>query len=161
MKAKVLYLSMVLVLLSSLGIAAMPTVSAQAPTPSWSSEIQRDRAFFQCVPEALAQSTYPSDLEIEAFAGGFAPWTPLYMIQIYPNGSAVYSRVEPENRSTATWTHISSFNLTVDQMNVIWDAITVNNFFSLEQNYSTPAADGSFAVMNITANGVTHTHNYK
>jgi len=158
MKAKVFYLSMVLVLLSSLGIAAMPTtVSAQAPTLSWGSEIHRDVASFQCVPEALAQSTYPSDLEIEAFAGGFAPWTPLCMIHIYPNGSAVYSRMEAENRSTGTWTHISSFNLTVDQMNVIWDAIEVNNFFSLEQNYSTPAADGSFAVMNITANGVTHT----
>jgi hypothetical protein len=110
----------------------------------------------QCVPEALPQPTYPSDFEIEAFAGGVAPWTPLYMIQIYPNGSAVYSRVEPENRSTATWTHISSFNLTVDQMNAIWDAIMVNNFFSLEQNYSTPVSDGSFAVMSITGNGVTH-----
>ncbi len=157
MKAKVLYLSMVLVLLSSLGIAAMPTVSAQAPTSSWGSEIDRDVASFQSVPEALAQSTYPSDLEIKAFAGGFAPWTPLHRIHIYPDGSAVYSRVEPENRSTATWTNFSSFNLTVDQMNVIWDAIVVNNFSSLEQNYSTPAVDGSFAVMNITANGVTHT----
>jgi hypothetical protein len=101
--------------------------------------------------------TYPSDLQIEAFAGGFAPWTPLYMIQIYPDGSAVYSQVAPENRGTATWTHISSFNLTVDQMNVIWDAIATNNFFSLEQNYSTPVVDGTFAGMNITANGVTHT----
>jgi len=101
--------------------------------------------------------TYPSDLEIKAFAGGFAPWTPLYMIQVYPDGSAVYSQLAPENRGTATWTQVSSFSLTVDQMSAIWDTIVVNNFFSLEQNYSTPAADGSFAVMNITANGVTHT----
>lgn len=103
-----------------------------------------------------AQPTYPQDLQIEAFAGGFAPWTSLYMIQIDPAGSAVYSQEAPENRDTATWTQISSFNLTDGQMEAIWNAIEANSFFSLGQNYSTPAWDGSFAVMSITADGVTH-----
>jgi hypothetical protein len=105
---------------------------------------------------SVQQPTYPQDLQIEAFAGGFAPWTPLYMIQIYPDGSAVYSQEAPENRGNATWTQISSFNLTAGQMKAIWDAINANNFFSLGQNYSTLAWDGSFAVMSITANGVTY-----
>lgn len=104
----------------------------------------------------VQQPTYPQDLQIEAFAGGFAPWTSLYMIQIDPAGSAIYSQEAPENRDTATWTQISSFDLTDDQMEAIWNVIEANNFFSLGQNYSTPAWDGSFAVMSITANGVTH-----
>jgi hypothetical protein len=108
------------------------------------------------VPSCSPQETYPSDLRIEAFAGGFAPWTSLYMIQIYPDGSGVYSQEAPENRGNATWTQISSFNLTAGQMKAIWDEINANSFFSLGQNYSTPAWDGSFAVMSITANGVTY-----
>jgi hypothetical protein len=105
---------------------------------------------------SCSQETYPSDLRIEAFAGGVAPWTSLYMIQIDSDGSAVYSQEAPENRGNATWTQISSFNLTAGEMKAIWDAIEANNFFSLAQNYSTLAWDGSFAVMNITANGVTY-----
>jgi hypothetical protein len=111
---------------------------------------------FAILVPSCSQGTHPSDLQIEAFAGGVAPWTSLYMIQIYPDGSAVYSQEAPENRGNATWTQISSFNLTVGQMKAIWDAINANNFFSLGQNYSTLAWDGSFAVMNITANNVTY-----
>ena len=102
------------------------------------------------------QQTYPQDLQIEVFAGGVAPWTSLYMIQIDPAGSAIYSQEAPDDRDTATWTQISSFDLTDGQMEAIWNAIEANNFFSLGQSYSTPVWDGSFAVMSITADGVTH-----
>jgi hypothetical protein len=108
------------------------------------------------VPACNAQPTYPQDLQIEAFAGGVAPWTPLYRVQISPDGSAVYSQVAPDNRGTATWTQSSTFDLTAGEMQGIWNAIDANNFFSLGQSYSTPAWDGSFAVMTITANGVTY-----
>lgn len=100
---------------------------------------------------------YPVDLKIEAIAGGVAPWTSLSMIQIDCQGYTVYSELNPEDRSTCTWVKVSDFYLTVEQMNTIWDAIEVNDFFNLEENYSTSVSDGSFAVMEITANGIMHT----
>lgn len=118
--------------------------------------------FVQIVPQVKAvqvQSTplYPDDLAITAFSGGFPPWTRLYKIEIMSSGYSVYSIMEVEDRDTGTWSTVSSFDLTVDDLNLIWDVIQTNGFFTLAENYSSPVMDGTFAVMTITANTVTHT----
>ena len=112
--------------------------------------------FLQMIPEVQAESQYPSDLTIEAFSGGRAPWESLEKIEINSNGHAVYSR--RENRTHAGWDSIDNFTLSVDNLQTIWDAIQTNNFFNLAPNYTDPRwMDGSFCVMKITANGQTHT----
>jgi len=111
--------------------------------------------FLQSVPCVLAQSTYPSDLTIWAISGGPAPWERLERMEIDSTGYSTYWLTT--NRTTGEWVLNASFTLSEDNLTTIWNAIQTNNFFSLAPNYTDPQwIDGSYCIMNITANGQTH-----
>jgi hypothetical protein len=102
------------------------------------------------------EQNYPSDLEIQIECGGNAPWTKLFKLEIEPTGEASYYIVYPEDRYNGDWTFITSFDLIESEMDQIWNKIISNGFFDLDETYTFPATDGTFANMTVTANGETH-----
>jgi len=105
---------------------------------------------------AAAPPISPPDFTITAVAGAVSPAYPIREVVLNPDGSGSYCRTDPADRQTGSCTVTTSFNLTVDDMNTLWTAIQSNGFSSLSPYYLDPTvADGSFADLTVTANGVT------
>ena len=106
---------------------------------------------------SIRLSDCPDDFYLLADTGGFAPWTELYSLRIYSNGHAAYYKMNREDRENGTWTPITSFEFTENEMNQLWDTIVTNDFFTLQNKYSNGnIAGGTFANITITANQETH-----
>jgi len=109
------------------------------------------------VKQESNKQNYPDDFELDAFSGGFPPWTKLFRLQIDPDGNAVYSIMYPEDRGSGIWTIISNFVFSSDELSLIWSAIEENDFFGLNNIYEGSEADGTFANMKILADNQFYT----
>ncbi|MFH1012909.1 MAG: hypothetical protein V1769_00175 [Thermoplasmatota archaeon] len=102
-------------------------------------------------------SDCPDDFYLLVDTGGFAPWSDLYSLRIHSNGQASYYTMGPENRENGTWTLITSFQFTENEMDQLWGIIVDNNFFTLQDRYyNGDICDGTFANLTITANQETY-----
>jgi len=108
----------------------------------------------------------PDDFELDAYGGGFAPWTNWYRIQIDNEGHGVYLIMYAEDRNTSDFTEIDQFDLTQNEMNQLWNQIESSDFFNLNSMYSESdiftdsdieISEGSFANVTITGNNNTNT----
>jgi len=100
----------------------------------------------------------PDDFELTAIAGGFAPWTELFKLELNSDGEGKYYWMYPEDRGAKKWTLKDEFTLTSSQMDELWNEIVANDFFNMDNLYEKPYThDGSYAVLTITGNGQTHT----
>ena len=105
----------------------------------------------------------PDDFNMLIYCGGISPMSDIFIMTIDSNGDAYYYIIDAEDRVTFNLTLISQFEFSNDEMNQIWDAIIVNDFFNLNTEYSRSwIYDGTFANITVTANGINHsvqTHN--
>ena len=74
---------------------------------------------------------YPDDFELDAYGGGFPPWTEWYRIQIDNEGNGIYSTLYAGDRETSDFTLIDEFELTENEMNQLWNEFESNDFFNL------------------------------
>lgn len=103
---------------------------------------------------------FPSDFNLKTYCGGFEPWTEIYILEINSNGEGAYYILYPENRTTGTFTLISEFDVSNQELDLLWLQITNNDFFSLDTYYEQDGVysyGGTFANLTITGNGVTNT----
>ena len=100
------------------------------------------------------KTAIPDDFELNAYSGGFAPWSELFWIHIDNQGSGIYRICYAEDRETADFTDIDQFSLSESELNQLWNAIIENNFFNLNaEHYNGAVTGGSFANVTITAEG--------
>ncbi len=105
---------------------------------------------------SAAPPLYPPDFAVTAYAGAVSPAYPIRLVTIDPSGSGTFCRTDPIDRDTGVCSLVSSFSLTVDDMNTLWSSIQSNGFSLLSPYYLDPGiADGSFAELTVTANGGT------
>ena len=108
--------------------------------------------------QEIYSQSYPQDFEFLGISGGFSPLTTLYKLHINSDGEATYSKMYPQNRATGLWTIIINFDFTEDEMNQIWEKITLHNFFDLNNLYKNKdVRDGTYAEMTIQGDGITKT----
>ena len=101
---------------------------------------------------------YPQDFDFLVVSGGFHSNTTLIKLHINSNGEATYSKLYPKDRATSLWTLITTFDFTENEMNQIWEEITLNDFFNLNGLYQDQGIlDGTYAEITITGEGNTHT----
>lgn len=106
---------------------------------------------------SIGFSDCPDDFYLLADTGGFAPWSNLFSLRIHSNGNASYYTMIPENREYGTWTYITSFQFTKNEMDQLWNMIVTNNFFTLQNRYCNGGScGGTFANLTIKANQETH-----
>jgi len=108
------------------------------------------------VSASAAPPLYPPDFSVTAYAGAVSPAYSIRLVTIDPAGNGTFCRTDPIDRDTGACSLVSSFNLTVDDMNTLWNSIQSNGFSLLSPYYLDPGiADGTFAELTVTANSST------
>ena len=96
----------------------------------------------------------PSDFKLIASTGDAIPWGAAQTITILANGDAHFTNFQ--NGDPPKFLLDTSFTITLNQVQQIWQEIQTENYFSLNSNYEDSTIfDGSIALFTITANGVT------
>ena len=104
--------------------------------------------------DEITNSDIPNDFELTGIAGGIAPWTKLFKLEINSNGETKYYWMYPEDRGNIKWTLKNEFIRSSIQMDEIWDEMEDNDFFNLNSLYEKPNThDGTYAQLDITGNG--------
>ena len=103
----------------------------------------------------LHGQTPPADFRLSATAGGLAPWEEKARITVDNAGQAKYVLYTTANPPTVLAD--TSFSVDAAGLQLLWKAIQDSNFFSISPSWSdSTAADGMFAKIAVTGNGVTH-----
>ncbi len=96
----------------------------------------------------------PSDFKLIASTGDAVPWGVAQTITILANGDAHFTNFQ--DGDPPKFLLDTSFTITLNQVQQIWQEIQTENYFSLNSNYEDSTVfDGSIALLTITANGVT------
>ncbi|MFO7677260.1 MAG: Ig-like domain-containing protein [Thermoplasmatota archaeon] len=103
-------------------------------------------------------SSCPDDFELKAYSVGIETWENIYKLEIANNGLTRYYCMYPEDREELKWSLINEFTISANEMDDIWNEITENDFFNLDDLYESPisVAGGDYASLIITGNGQTH-----
>lgn len=110
-----------------------------------------------CVsPWSLAPAqTVPADFVLTATAGGLAPWSRSATITVGSHGEAAYTLC-PTGRIDSVIAE-STFTVSPSTVQQLWQALQDSGFFNLNSPApDSSLADGSFALVGVTANGVSH-----
>jgi len=117
---------------------------------------ERNNTFY--VSDKICKSDFPDDFNLDVHSGGFSPVRKLFRIQINMDGEVTYSVMYPEDRDARDWTIVSQFDFTESEMNQIWNNISSNDFFNLNNLYKNEnIMDGTYAEMTITGDDDTNT----
>jgi hypothetical protein len=97
----------------------------------------------------------PADFNFSASAGGLAPWSETETITIDSIGNGTYARYKTGGPGPVIAD--STFTLTMENIQQVWQSIQLNSFFTLDDGYAdTTFQDGSFAEITVKANGQIH-----
>ncbi len=108
--------------------------------------------FLMLISNTALRAQAPADFKVEAFGGSYAPYGSNYELVIDSAGTCNYLWSDLETDSTYEIT----ISITSDQMDSLYDTVTVVSFFSLNNLYEGNWADGSGIVLRITASNQTH-----
>ncbi len=97
----------------------------------------------------------PSDFHLIASAGGIPPWTENRSLEVFADGKGACFRTTPQRQGGGT-TRPRRFKLSRSRLDRLVATIDQNNFFSLAPEHSSGADDGSYAFLNVTQSGNTH-----
>lgn len=99
----------------------------------------------------------PKDFKLVAIAGGLAPGSKVFKVEIGQKGDCIYSVASPENKGKELFVETGRFTLPEPGMRFIYETIIANNFFTLNKEYkASDVLDGNSARLTITMNNKTH-----
>jgi Secretion system C-terminal sorting domain len=102
----------------------------------------------------LHSQTVPSDFKVVCSSGSSVPWGITQTITILANGDGHFTSFQ--GGSDPKILLDTSFTISANQVDQIWEAVESQDYFTLNENYEdTTFEDGSIALMTVTANGVT------
>lgn len=114
--------------------------------------------FFYMGSVSIGAAQIPKDFKVVAMAGGISPAQDVTKVEIDAKGDCVYYRMPPQNRAKGVFIEVDRFKLLQPALEIIYDSIRENKFFSLQKNYEAKnVMDGNFAQASIMLNGKTHT----
>lgn len=103
-----------------------------------------------------AAAKIPGDFELTAIAGGVAPGTKVSKVEIDAKGNGIYFEAGTSDKG-GSFVEKGRFSLEEPAMRFIYEAISVNDFFSLEKEYAAQdVLDGNSARLTITSNAKNH-----
>ena len=107
---------------------------------------------------ALAQDPpIPADLALHLEAGSVGPDHDLYIFDLDAGGNGTLCLVTPRDRETAQCTSVSQHLFSPDEVAQLWALIQEVGFFDQAPSQIADVVDGTFAELEITADGNTHT----
>jgi hypothetical protein len=107
---------------------------------------------------AAVRASAPADLVVIAKAGSVSPDFLKRLVVFEATGAGDFCRTDRADRDSATCTVTSPLSLTGAQVDTVWAAIQAQDFFNLAPAHlDSLTADGTFAVLTVTANADTHT----
>lgn len=100
----------------------------------------------------------PKDFKVIAIAGGVAPGTSVFQLEIDAEGNCVYSKMEGGNKTGDLFQEIERFKIPPQGVEFIYRTAKDNKFFDLAKEYkNSNILDGSFAKLTVTVGGKIHT----
>jgi hypothetical protein len=108
------------------------------------------------LPLAQAQTPVPSDFALRAEAGARMPGIEVRRIDV-AGTTATLAVVAPDGRATATPTVTGTVTLTAAALACLYDAVTAAGSLTSTSPADKPISDGTYAVLRVTAGGVTQT----
>jgi hypothetical protein len=107
-------------------------------------------------PAARAQTTVPPDFALRAEAGVRMPGTAVRRIEV-AGTTATLAVVTPEGRATGTPTVTGTVALTPAALSCLYGAVTAAGALTATSPADNGIHDGTYAVLRVTAGGVTQT----
>ena len=113
---------------------------------------------FLVLPAGAGAQSVPGDFLVVASAGSVSPDLPVRIVVFDGDLDGEFCRIDPPDRATGACSFTEVLVFTAPQLDAVWAAVQSNGFFGLDSAYVDPdVADGSYAELTVTANGVTHT----
>ena len=98
------------------------------------------------------------NFKVVAIAGGVAPGTKAFKLEIDAKGNCVYYKRTDDSSAQEQFVEVERFKIPDFAVERIYKTIKQNNFFSLKSNYiNENIIEGSFAILTVTGDSGTHT----